>query len=266
MAGAVKHDSWGMGRSYDHYMGRWSRLIAAEFLRWLGAPENSDWVDIGCGTGALTQTILDAGNPRSVIGIEPSEGFVAHVREHVADPRARFELAGAGALPLDDSSADVAVSGLVLNFVPDKPGALREMRRVTRPGGTISFYVWDYPGGGMGFIDAFWKAAAEIDPAARALDEADRFPFCTPAGLEHICTEAGVGNVTVRPIEVATTFADLEAFWHPFTLGAGPAPGYCMSLSEDKRSELKAQLARTLSSEEAISLPARAWAVRAAST
>lgn len=263
MAGEAKHDSWSAGRSYDHYMGRWSRLIAAEFLRWLDAPENADWLDIGCGTGALSQSILESKSPRSVVGIDPSADFVAYAREHVADPAARFEVGGAEALPLDDGSVDVAVSALVLNFVPDKAKAIREMQRVVRPGGTVSFYVWDYPGGGMGFIDAFWKAAAAIDPAAQGLDEADRFPFCTPAGLKAICAEAGMRGATVEPIEVLTTFPDFEAFWHPFTLGAGPAPGYCMSLPEEKRAELKRELEKRLCGEgRVIRLPARAWAVR----
>jgi SAM-dependent methyltransferase len=263
MAGEAKHDSWSAGRSYDHYMGRWSRLIAAEFLRWLDAPENADWLDIGCGTGALSQSILEFNSPSSLVGIDQSADFVAHAREHVADPKARFEVGGAEALPLDDGSVDVAVSALVLNFVPDKAKALREMQRVVRPGGLVSFYVWDYPGGGMGFIDAFWKAAAAIDPGAQALDEAGRFPFCTPAGLKAICREAGMKGAIVQPIEVLTTFPDFEAFWHPFTLGAGPAPGFCMSLPEDKRADLKRQLEKRLGGDgRVIRLPARAWAVR----
>lgn len=264
MAGTTKHDSWSAGRSYDHYMGRWSRLIAAEFLRWLGAPENADWADIGCGTGALTQAILENANPRSVTGVEPSNTFASYAGEHISSPKAVFKVAGAELLPLDDNSVDVAVSALVVNFVSDKAQALREMQRIVRhPRGIMSFYVWDYPGGGIGFIDAFWKAAAKIDPAAEELDEARRFPFCTPAGLEKICCEAGIGEVIIQPIEVETSFADFEAFWHPFTLGAGPAPGYCMSLPEAQRRELKVQLASTLPGDRSISLPARAWAVRA---
>lgn len=264
MADDAKHDSWSAGQSYEHYMGRWSRLAGVEFLRWLQPPQGLDWVDIGCGTGALTQSILDIANPASVVGIDPSDGFVAHAREAIADRRARFEVSGAEALPLGDGTVDAAVSALALNFVPDMPRALREMRRVLRPEGLLSFFVWDYPGGGIGFIDRFWKAAAEIDPGARDLDEAGRFPFCTPDGLAEICRQAGLDDVTVHPVEVTTTFADFEAFWHPFTLGAGPAPGYCMALPEENRAALKSLLERQLGADGgAISLLARAWAVQA---
>ena len=89
-----KHDAWSAGQSYEQYMGRWSRQIAVQFLDWLDVPQSADWVDIGCGTGALTQTILDRCRPTSIVGVEPSEGFAAHARETIQDQRARFELAG----------------------------------------------------------------------------------------------------------------------------------------------------------------------------
>lgn len=263
MTQTAQHDSWSAGRSYDHYMGRWSRLIAAEYVDWLAVPAGADWADIGCGTGALSRTILERAAPNSVTGIDPSEGFVAHARAEIADPRADFRVGDAQELPLPDDAVDVTASALALNFVPDRAKALAEMRRITRPGGIVSFYVWDYPGGGMGFIDAFWKAAAANDPAAKDLNEADRFPFCTAEGLGEICADSGILNATVRPIEVETVFPDFEAFWHPFTLGAGPAPGYCMSLSEADRARLKDTLKEMVGGEGAVRLPARAWAVSA---
>ena len=136
------------------------------------------------------------------------------------------------------------------------------MRRVTRPGGLVSFYVWDYPGGGMGFIERFWKAAAELDPKAADLDEGRRFPFCTEAGLRQLCGECGIANATVAPIEIETQFSSFEDFWQPFLLGAGPAPGYCKSLSEDARERLRQNLVRQLGEGE-IALNARAWAMKA---
>jgi SAM-dependent methyltransferase len=262
MTGTAQHDSWSAGRNYDHYMGRWSRLIAREFLAWLDVPENADWADIGCGTGALTKTILETANPKSVAGFDLSEGFVTHARQEIADSRARFEVASAEELPLSENSVDAIASALVLNFVPDKKKALAEFQRVTRPEGTISFYVWDYPGGGMGFIDAFWKAATALDPAAADLDEGARFPFCTPEGLQSLCEQAGLKEAELKPIEVETVFADFNAFWDPFTLGAGPAPGYCMSLSEPERERLRGQLLERLGNGE-VRLTARAFAVKA---
>jgi hypothetical protein len=150
----------------------------------------------------------------------------------------------------------------VLNFVPDKIAALRELARVVKPAGLMSFYVWDYPGGGMGLMRAFWDAAIALDPKAADLGEAGRFPFCTPEGLTALCAEAGWPAVTVAPVEIETRFADFEDYWQPFTLGAGPAPAYCASLPEEHRARLKAKLQETLGTGS-FALPARAWAVKA---
>jgi len=263
MSGDAEFDAWSAGQSYEHYMGRWSRKIAAEFVNWLQPPKDADWLEIGCGTGALTETILGQATPRSIKATDQSSDFVEHVRSAIGDPRASFAVADALNLPADDGSIDVVSSALVLNFIPDRQAALVEMRRTLRPGGTLSFYVWDYPGGGMGFIDAFWQAAASLDHDAAKLDEGLRFPFCTPEGLAAMCREAGIVDASIEAIQVSTDFSDFEAFWHPFTLGAGPAPGYCMSLSADRRSALKEELRSRLGNEGAVHLPARAWAVKA---
>ena len=263
MTAGAEFDAWSAGQSYEHYMGRWSRKIAAEFLQWLGPPSDADWLEIGCGTGALTEAILQNASPRSIKATDQSSDFVDHARRLISDPRASFAVADALHLPSDDASIDVVSSALVLNFVPDRTAALNEMRRTLRPGGLLSFYVWDYPGGGMGFIDAFWKAAASLDDSAAELNEALRFPFCTPEGLSAMCREAGVVDASIEAIEVSTEFPDFEAFWHPFTLGAGPAPGYCMSLSGDRRDQLKERLGSARGTNGPVRLPARAWAVKA---
>ena len=127
----------------------------------------------------------------------------------------------------------------------------------------LSFYVWDYPGGGMGFMRAFWNAATALDPKAMELAEARRFPFCTPDGLSALCAEAGWPAATVAPIEIETRFGSFEDYWQPFTLGAGPAPGYCVSLPEDKRAALKARLKQDVGGDGPVSFVARAWAVKA---
>ncbi len=263
MSANSEFDSWSAGQNYEHYMGRWSRKVAAEFLQWLSAPAEADWLEIGCGTGALTNAILTSAAPSSILAIDQSPDFIAHAKASTYDSRADFKVATAHELPLPDSSTDVVTSALVLNFVPDKQLALREMLRVLRPGGLLSFYVWDYPGGGMGFIDVFWKAAAEVDPGAAELDENARFPFCTKVGLGQLCADVGLENVDISAIETETVFADFDAFWHPFTLGAGPAPGYCMSLPESDRLKLKDRLAANLGTDGPVVLKARAWGVKA---
>ncbi len=262
MEKAGRHDAWAAGQNYEIYMGRWSSLIADRYIDWMGAPQNADWLDLGAGTGALSRSILMKADPKSVVGIEPSEGFVAHARALTKDPRASFKVGGAGELPLTDKSVDVAASALVLNFVPDKAAALHEMARVTRQGGIISFYVWDYPNGGMGFIDVFWKTAAALDAKASELDEADRFPFCTEAGLRKLCESAGFNEVETAALEIETVFPSFDDFIHPFTLGAGPAPGYYASLDAKQQAALDSALSRRLGTQAPIRLNARAWAVK----
>ena len=265
MSKSAALDRWSAGDSYELYMGRWSRLLAHRFLDWTAPPPGGNWLDVGCGTGALTTAVLQHATPDSVLGIDPSDGFVAHATAKTEDPRARFAVAGATDLPCDSNSIDVTVSALALNFVPDRPAALAEMQRVTRPGGIISLYIWDYPGGGMGFIDAFWRAATRLNPKAGEFDEAGRFRFCTAEGMHDDFAQAGLLPVTVEPIEIRTVFPDFDAFWHPFTLGAGPAPGYLAALDDADAAALKAALSSDLGSG-AIDLPARAWAARVLAT
>ncbi|QXT41160.1 class I SAM-dependent methyltransferase [Gymnodinialimonas ceratoperidinii] len=257
-------DAWSAGQSYEHYMGRWSRMVAKEFLTWLDPKKSADWLEVGCGTGALTSVILQDYEPNSILATDASDDFIDHARKTIDDPRASFEQATAQELPTKDASIDVVTSALVLNFVPDRREGLIEMQRVLRPGGTLSFYVWDYPGGGIGFIDAFWKAAAALDQKAAELDEGARFPFCSEPGLRQLCADAGLPDAEITPIEIVTEFTDFEAFWNPFTLGAGPAPGYCMSLPNDHRAALKARLAETLDQGGPVRLTARAWAMKSA--
>ncbi|MCB1436965.1 MAG: methyltransferase domain-containing protein [Rhodobiaceae bacterium] len=263
MMTSANFDAWSAGQNYEHYMGRWSRRIAARYVDWLAAPANADWLEIGCGTGALTEAVLGRGEPHSITATDQSADFVAHARAATTDPRARFEVGDSSRLPASDGSIDVVTSGLVLNFIPDRPAALAEMHRVLKPKGLLSFYVWDYPGGGVGFIDGFWKAAGEIDPRADALNERVRFPFCTGEALAGLCRQAGFEAPLAEPIEIETLFPDFESFWHPFTLGAGPAPGYCASLAAEQRAMLRVRLEQELGTDGPISLAARAWAVKA---
>ena len=264
MTDSAKHDAWRAGDSYDAYMGRWSKKIAVRFLDWLNVGERLDWLDVGCGTGALSSAVLSRCNPRSLVGVEQSAGFVATAQRNINDERARFEVGDAQKLLLDDQSIDIAASALVLNFVPDIPKALSEMKRVVRPKGTVAFYVWDYPGGGMGFMRAFWQAAISLDPGASGFAEGKRFPFCTPAGLTELTANAGLRAIECTAVEVPTIFDNFEDFWHPFTLGAGPAPGYCVSLVDGAREKLRIKLSDDLPRRDngTIALNARAWAIK----
>lgn len=258
-----RHDHWSAGDAYEPYVGRWSRLVAADFLRWLESPAGLDWLDVGCGTGALTRAILDQAQPRSVRSVDLSSDFIAYARAHVVDKRVAFEVADARALRYDDASFDAAVSGLALNFVPQPERAAAEMARVARPGGVVATYLWDYAGR-MEFMRAFWDAAAALDPAAAALDEGRRFPLCRPEPLAALWQAAGLDGVEVRPIDIPTHFRDFDDFWMPFLGGQGPAPGYVASLAEAQREALRERLRASLPVDAggALRLTARAWAVR----
>jgi SAM-dependent methyltransferase len=265
MAEASRHDAWQAADRYEAYMGRWSRRLAPIFLQWLNSQDRLDWLDVGCGTGALSQVIVSSCNPASLLGIDASEGFVAAATAQVMDARTEFRVGDAQALALPAASRDVVASALMLNFVPDRQKALCEMNRVARKGGTVAYCVWDYPGGGMQFMRAFWNAATALDHAALDLAEGRRFPFCTPDGLIELTRRAGLAQIECAPIEIETLFNDFEDFWHPFTLGAGPAPGYCVSLAPDARQRLKERLQADLprAADGSISFRARAWAIKA---
>ena len=255
---------WSSGEAYERYVGRWSRPIALEFLRWLEVDDGSRWLDVGCGTGALTQIILESSAPRSVNGVDPSEAFVAFARQRIRDQRAEFAIASAEHLAVTGTQFDAVVSGLVLNFVPDPSRAVSEFARVLRHGGVAGAYVWDY-GDGMQMMRRFWDAAIELDPSAAELDEANRFTICNPDALSHLWNSAGMNEVETRAIEIETRFTDFDDYWRPFLAGRAPAPAYAMSLSEDGRAALRDRLQERLvpdSDDGTIRLRARAWAVR----
>ena len=258
-----RRDVWGAGDLYEPYVGRWSRLVARTFLEWLAVPDGKDWLDVGCGTGALTQTIVDRAHPSSVTGVDPAPGFIEHARAHVSGGHVRFEVGDAQSLPLGAASVDAAVSGLVLNFVPQPLRAVAEMARVVRPGGVVAAYLWDYAEK-MELMRYFWDAAVALDPAAHDLDEGRRFPMCQPAPFTELFAQAGMRDTEVRAIDVPTVFRDFDDYWSPFLSGQAPAPGYAMSLSEERRAALRDRIRSRLpiESDGAIRLVARAWAVR----
>lgn len=255
-------DTWERGDPYERYVGRWSRQVAPRFLDWLRVPEARRWLDVGCGTGALSAAILDRCAPALVVAVEPSPGFREVAARNLAG-RAGVQAGSATQLPLADRCVDAVVSGLVLNFVPDTQGALREMSRVLASGGTLAAYVWDYAGK-MELMRFFWDAAVELDRDAAPLDEGRRFPLCRSEALEQAFTAAGLHDVRVAAIDIPTRFAGFDDYWQPFLGGQGPAPAYAMSLSEEARARLRERIRARLKAEPdgAITLVARAWAAR----
>jgi SAM-dependent methyltransferase len=173
------------GDLYEPYVGRWSRLVAREFFDWLSAPPEVDWLDVGCGTGVVTEAIAERCAPRRLAGIDPSAGFLDFARQRLRTAGAELHQADARKLPFAAAQFDRVVSGLVLNFVPDPALAVAEMARVVRSGGEIALYVWDYAGK-MELMRHFWDAAIALDPLVRELDEGRRSPICKPEPLRRL--------------------------------------------------------------------------------
>jgi SAM-dependent methyltransferase len=252
---------WEQGDVYERYVGRWSALVAEEFVQWIDAPDGARWLDVGCGTGALGSRILERAHPATLAGIDSSATFVEVARLRLGKA---FEphVGDAATLPFTDREFDVVVSGLLLNFLPDPVRALAEQRRVSR--GTVAAYVWDYAER-MEVIRFFWDAARELSEDAAALDEAVRFPLAQEHALRRLFAEAGLAENETRAIEVRTVFSDFDDLWSPFLGGQGPAPAYAAALDPQARDALRERLRARLDVAEdgTIELVARAWAVKA---
>lgn len=256
-------DSWDSGNPYEVFMGRWSSLIAKEFLAWMDVPSQSTWLDVGCGTGTLTKLILDNYQPSEIIALDASNEFIEYARQKIDHPSVQFRVGLAESLEMETNSIDSVVSGLVLNFIPEPERAMKEMMRVAKPNGGVGIFLWDYADR-MQMLRAFWDAALELNPNAKEFDEGIRFPLCAEGRLESLVTEAGLSEVEAQAIEVQTVFTSFEDYWNPFLGGVGPAGTYAMSLKADNRDQLEQKLRETLPSkgDDSIPLIARAWAVK----
>jgi trans-aconitate methyltransferase len=255
-------EAWDSGHAYEQYVGRWSRKVASEFLGWLTPRPGLAWADVGCGTGALTSTILTTCEPSSVSALDSSASFVAQARQRIDDTRVRFDTGDANHLPWPSDTLDATVSGLVLNFVADHEAMVREMARVTRPGGLVAAYVWDYAGG-MQMMRHFWDAAVAMSPHDAKLDQAERFPLCQPGPLKALFERLALEDVAVRAIEIPTVFQSFDDYWTPFLGRTGAAPTYLASVPGDVRDRIRRHLASRLApSDGPIALTAQAWAVR----
>jgi SAM-dependent methyltransferase len=264
MTDATRAYDWGNTAAYEAYIGRWSRLVAAVFLRWLALPSGQRWLDAGCGTGALTQAILATADPSEVLGVDATAEFLAAAEAQIIDPRVRFAVGDVRALPVPNEAHDAVVAGLVLNFVPDPEAAVLEMARAVRSGGTVAAYVWDFAGERQ-FQRYFWEAATALDPAAAPLAQSMRFALCHPEPLAALFGSRGLHDVVVQAIEQPAVFRDLDDYWRPYLLGGSSvAQRYAASLSEAQRDALRARLRSLLpiAADGSIQLLARAWAVR----
>jgi len=245
--------------AYDRHVGRYGRGLAQALIAAAGVHPGARALDVGCGPGALTAELVALLGPAHVAAVEPSETFAAACRRRL--PGVRVENAVAEALPFADDEFDHALAQLVVQFMPDAPAGVREMRRVTRRGGTVAAATWDY-GDGMTLLRRFWDAVAALDPSAASLDEATSLRYCTRDELEALWTDAGLSHVRIRDSVLAADYESFDDLWAPMEAGIGPSGVYVTSLDPGPRGALKAELRRRLDVDgRPFRLTARAWIV-----
>ena len=255
---------FGNAEAYERFMGRWSRVMAPLFLDFAGVPKAGSVLDVGSGTGAMAFTLAQRRPQVSVTGIDPTPEYVAYAAaKNVYGERVVFQKGDAQQLEFRAGTFDACVSLLVFNFIPDRMAAIREIRRVTRPGGVVAAAVWEY-GDGMRMLRVFWDAAIDADPGAERLDEKN-MPLRRRGELGRLWREGGLDGVREEPPEIETRFASFADYWEPFLLGQGPAGAYVRTLDRTGVERLRAALKRRLrltTEDRAFSLPARVLAVR----
>lgn len=233
------------------------------FLDFVGVQDGQSVLDVGSGTGSVAAAVLSTSHTSRVIGIDASAEYIARARERLQSERLTFEQGDAQRLRFAHASFDTTLSLLVLNFIPDAPAALREMIRVTKPGGVVAAAVWDY-GDGMEMLRFFWDEAIALDPASDSRDER-HMPFSRQGELTRLWREGGLTGLHEAPLTIPLDFAEFDDYWEPFLGSQGPAGAYVSTLPDDRRSQLKHRLRTRLigaAEDRPIQLNARAWAVK----
>lgn len=246
---------------YERFMGRWSRILAAQYIAFAGVRDGDRVLDVGTGTGSLASTLEKNLPSAEITGVDPSEGFIAFARKNAR--RARFEVGDAQQLRFAEASFDRTMALLVLNFIPDHARAIREMRRVTRPQGSVSACVWDYDAG-MEMLRFFWDEVVALDPAMAPKDER-HMKLSRQGQLGELWRSAGLVDVEEQPIVIEQAYGSFLDYWEPFLKGAGPGGAYVVSLPEARRQSLEARMRARLLGERQdgpFVLKARAWCVR----
>jgi SAM-dependent methyltransferase len=239
--------------AYRRFMGRYSEPLAAQFAELAGVRGGQRVLDVGCGPGALAAVLVSRAGADAVSAVEPSASFAAAVRERL--PGVDVRQSPAERLPFPDDAFDAAMAQLVVHFMTDPVAGLREMARVTRPGGVVAACVWDHAGG-HGPVSLFWQAARELDPAA---DDESGLAGVREGHLAGLFAQVGLDAVQAGTLTVRVRQADFESWWEPFTLGVGPAGAYVAGLDDAGRTALREQCRRRLP-EGSFEVSATAWA------
>jgi SAM-dependent methyltransferase len=245
--------------AYDRFVGRYSPQLAAALCDFAGVDASMRVLDVGAGPGALTAELARRAGVANVVAVEPSGAFAHACRARV--PGVEVVEAGAEALPLPNDAFDASFSQLVLNFLDDAPGAVREMARVTRAGGVIAGCVWDYSGE-MQMLRAFWDAALEVAPAAAATHDEARMRWSREGELGQLWEQAGLLRIRSASLRARARYADFDDLWSSFLGGVGPAGAFTIGLGDVERTALRDALARRVGAgDQPFELTARAWAI-----
>ncbi len=222
------------GATYERFMGRWSRAAGTVFLNWMSLPAGLRWLDVGCGTGAFTELILDTCSPAAVSAVDPAKGQIDYVLRQPLAQRAEFRVADAQALPFPDATFDVVASAIVINFIEDRPRVLAEMHRVARPGGVVAEYVWDFAGD----LGPNWPLRLGMREIGAEVREPPGADDTTLLALKALFAGAGSEEITTRTIEVSVDFPNFDDFWQAQTPSLHPVTKIIAALSSADRSQL----------------------------
>jgi SAM-dependent methyltransferase len=256
-------DAFSNASAYENYMGRWSSLVARKVIRGLAVDDGKTWLDVGAGTGILTQVILEQASPQKILAIDISENYLSYAREVITDERVEFKVGDASQLAFDTPQFDIAIAGLVLNFVPSAEDMVRGMKEAVKGGGTVVAYVWDYTDG-MEMLKHFWNAAITVDASAQAFNAATQYSLCNPDSLQSLFAQCALKDIEVTSVDIEMNFANFDDFWLPFLHAQGSVSKYLRSLDDTGRNRLQDQLRQELpiNSDDTIHLTARAWVVK----
>lgn len=247
--------------AYESFMGSWSRSVGALFIDWIAPPKNARWLDVGCGTGVFTELLVDTASPAAVSAVDPTPVQIEHARRQPVGQRADFQIADAQALPFPDNAFDLVVSALVINFIPDRPKALAEMRRVGRAGGTVAAYVWDFAG------ERSPGSLLRIGLHNIGIEVPD-IPGTSDSGLhalQSLFESAGLEQITTKAIDVTSSFANFDDLWRAQTQSFGPRGKIVAALSEADRTRLidKVRASLPAGPDGSVAYSARAHAIKA---
>jgi len=247
---------------YENYMGRWSRALGKEFLAWLAPPKNATWLDVGCGTGAFSELLVNTVEPRSVSGVDPAPAQVEYAVKHING--VDFRVGDALALPFPDKSFDVVASALVIHFLPDRAKGFAEMKRVANAGGIVAGYTWQR-GGGLPDGAPYMPMSNAVEAIGGEVARLPTVPEGAPDALKSTLVGAGFEDIETHPVTVTQSFKTFNDYWTSQTPSFAPVAKSVLALSEAKREELKAYLRKTLptAADGSISYPATALAFKA---